>query len=88
MNICEVLSTITTKSVRAGEYTWPPAAAPMMRLIWGITPDARVLRRKISPYNPSETTPSWIRAPPPSLIPIRGQPVLMAKSMIFTIFSP
>ena len=60
----------------------------MINEICGITPEAWVLRRKISPYRPRETTPSWIRAPPPSLIPINGQPVLRAKSMILTIFSP
>ena len=60
----------------------------MISEICGITPEAWVLRRKISPYRPRETTPSWIRAPPPSLIPINGQPVLRAKSMILTIFSP
>ena len=64
------------------------AAAPMMRLIWGMTPEAIVLRRKISPYMPSETTPSWMRAPPPSLMPMSGTPVFTAKSMILQIFSP
>ncbi len=49
MNICDVLSTMTTKSVRAGPYTCPPAAAPMMSEICGMTPEARVLRLKISP---------------------------------------
>src|SRR5690625_7068670 len=33
MNMCEVFSTITTTSVRAGEYTAPPAAGPMIREI-------------------------------------------------------
>ena len=37
------------KSVRAGEYTAPPAQGPMMQLIWGTTPLARMLRSKISP---------------------------------------
>ena len=60
----------------------------MMRLIWGMTPEAIVLRRKISPYMPSETTPSWMRAPPPSLMPMSGTPVFTAKSMILQIFSP
>ena len=36
-----------TKSVMAGEYTAPPAQGPRITLIWGITPDARVFRRKI-----------------------------------------
>ena len=88
MNICEVLSTITTKSVSAGEYTCPPAAAPMINEICGITPEACMLRRKISAYRPSETTPSWMRAPPPSLMPMIGRPARMAKSMTLTIFSP
>jgi hypothetical protein len=29
-----------------------------------------------------------MRAPPPSLMPMTGQPILMAKSMTLTIFSP
>jgi hypothetical protein len=36
------------KSVIAGEYTSPPAHGPMMTLICGMTPDARMLRGKIS----------------------------------------
>jgi hypothetical protein len=36
------------KSVIAGEYTAPPAHGPMMAEICGITPDASVLRRKMS----------------------------------------
>ena len=53
----------------------------------GITPEQRTLRRKTSPYAPSETTPSWMRAPPESLMPITGQPILAARSMILHIFS-
>ncbi len=60
----------------------------MISEICGMTPDACTLRRKISPYRPSETTPSWMRAPPESLSPTTGQPTFMAKSMILTIFSP
>ena len=37
-NIWLVLSTITTKSVSAGEYTAPPAAGPQMMENCGITP--------------------------------------------------
>ncbi len=48
-NIWLVPSTITTKSVSAGEYTWPPAAGPMISEICGITPEACTLRWKISP---------------------------------------
>ncbi len=88
MNMWLVPSTIKVKSVIAGEYTAPPAAGPMIRLICGITPEARVLRKKISANRPSATTPSWMRAPPPSLIPITGQPTFMAWSMTLTIFSP
>lgn len=53
-----------------------------------MTPEAWVLRRKISPYAPSEATPSWMRAPPESLMPMTGQPVFSAKSMTLTIFWP
>ena len=53
-----------------------------------MTPELRTLRMKISPYRPSATTPSWMRAPPPSLMPIMGMPVLRARSMTLTIFSP
>ncbi len=60
----------------------------MISEICGITPEARTLRQKISPYRPSETTPSWIRAPPESLMPITGQPVFIARSITLTIFSP
>ncbi len=60
----------------------------MINEICGMTPEAWVLRRKISPYSPRLTTPSWIRAPPPSFRPMIGQPVFSAKSMILTIFSP
>ena len=49
MNMYEESSTMNTKSVRAGLYTAPPAHGPMITLIWGIRPDERVLRWKISP---------------------------------------
>ncbi len=49
MNMCEVWSTITVKSVIAGEYTAPPAHGPMISEICGMTPLARTLRKKISP---------------------------------------
>ncbi|CAM5611252.1 hypothetical protein STENM223S_01653 [Streptomyces tendae] len=49
MNMWLVWSTMTVKSVIAGEYTAPPAHGPTTRLICGITPEAWVLRRKISP---------------------------------------
>ena len=60
----------------------------MISEICGITPEAWTLRKKISPYRPSETTPSWMRAPPESLMPTTGQPVFIARSMTLTIFSP
>ena len=88
MNMWLVPSTIRVKSVIAGEYTAPPAAGPMIRLTWGMTPEARVLRKKISANSPRAATPSWMRAPPPSLIPTTGQPTFMAWSMTLTIFSP
>ncbi len=55
--------------------------------ICGTTPDAWTLRQKISAYPASETTPSWMRAPPESLIPITGQPYFTAMSMTLQIFS-
>jgi hypothetical protein len=54
----DVLSTINMKSVIAGEYTAPPAHGPRIAEICGTTPLAIVLRRKISAYPASETTPS------------------------------
>ena len=48
--------------------------------ICGITPDAATLRRKISANWVSAATPSWMRAPPPSMMPISGTPVRSAKS--------
>src|SRR6476659_3735260 len=60
----------------------------MISEICGITPEQCTLRLKISAYRPRETTPSWIRAPPPSLMPTTGRPERSAKSRILTIFSP
>ena len=45
------------------------------------------MRANTSPYAPSETTPSWIRAPPESLMPMTGQPILAARSITLHIFS-
>ena len=59
----------------------------MIRLICGITPEQLTLRMKTSPYAPSETTPSWMRAPPESLMPTIGQPIFAARSMTLQIFS-
>src|SRR5690606_41137222 len=58
-----------------------------MALICGTTPDASVLRRKMSAYPPRLTTPSWMRAPPESFSPMIGAPFFSARSMILTIFS-
>jgi len=52
-----------------------------------MTPDAATLRRKILPYMSSETTPSWMRAPAPSLMPIMGTPAETARSMALCTFS-
>src|SRR2546430_11422250 len=43
-----------------------PAHGPMMALICGTTPEANVLRRKMSAYPANDITPSWMRAPPES----------------------
>src|SRR6266571_9184393 len=59
----------------------------MMAEICGTTPEARVLRRKMSAYPPSDTTPSWMRAPPESLRPMSGAPTFIARSMILQIFA-
>src|SRR6059058_2945441 len=60
----------------------------MIRLTCGITPEHWTLRTNTSPYAPSDTTPSWIRAPPESLMPMTGQPIFAARSMALHIFSP
>src|SRR5438445_252614 len=74
-----------TKSVIAGEYTAPPAHGPMIAETCGTTPEARVLRRKMSAYPASETTPSWILAPPESFSPMIGTPVFIARSITLQI---
>ena len=48
MNMYEVCSVIRMKSVSAGEYTAPPAHGPRIALICGTTPEASMLRRKMS----------------------------------------
>ena len=48
MNMYDEPSTMSTKSVMAGEYTAPPAHGPMTRLICGTTPDDWTFRQKIS----------------------------------------
>jgi hypothetical protein len=46
MNMWLVSSTITVKSVIAGEYTAPPAHGPMISEICGMTPELCTLRRE------------------------------------------
>ncbi len=60
----------------------------MMIEICGMTPEAAVFKRKISPYLPSATTPSWMRAPPESSMPMIGMPLRSASSMTLMILSP
>ena len=48
MNMCDVPSTISTKSVMAGEYTAPPAHGPTISEICGITPEALHVAEKMS----------------------------------------
>ncbi len=59
----------------------------MIAEIWGMTPEARVLREKISAYPARLATPSWMRAPPESLSPMTGAPTFIAKSINLQIFS-
>ena len=87
MNMYDEPSTMKMKSVIAGEYTAPPAHGPITSEICGTTPEACTFRQKISAYPASETTPSWIRAPPESLMPITGQPYFTARSITLQIFS-
>ena len=87
MNMWALRRVISTKSVIAGEYTAPPAHGPITSDSCGITPDAWTFRQKISAYPPSETTPSWMRAPPESLIPTSGHPNRTARSITLQIFS-
>lgn len=75
------------KSVMAGEYTAPPAQGPMMTEICGMTPEESTFRWNTSAYPPSESTPSWMRAPPESFSPITGAPTLAAWSITLQIFS-
>jgi hypothetical protein len=59
----------------------------MMIEICGITPEAAVLRRKISPYLPSDDA-LLDAAPPESRMPMIGMPPRRANSMILMILSP
>ena len=47
-NMYDVSLTMKMKSVKAGEYTAPPADGPMIMLICGTTPEAMTLRWKTS----------------------------------------
>src|SRR5262245_38774919 len=85
-NMWLVPSTMTVKSVMAGEYTAPPAQGPSIAEICGTTPEASVFLRNTSAYAPSETTPSWMRAPPESFKPTTGAPLSSARSMMAQIF--
>ena len=58
----------------------------MTTLIWGTTPEASTFLWKMSAYPARETTPSWMRAPPESLIPTIGHPVERARSITLQIF--
>ena len=49
MNMCDFSRTMKMKSVMAGLYTAPPAHGPRITLIWGTTPEAWTLRKKIPP---------------------------------------
>ena len=59
----------------------------MMTEICGTTPEPSTFRTKMSPYPARLTTPSWIRAPAPSLRPMTGAPAFTARSMILQTFS-
>jgi hypothetical protein len=64
MNMYDVWSTANTKSVMAGLYT----AAGTRSLIADLRDDSRRLRSVEDPPAVSRlTTPSWMRAPAPSL---------------------
>ena len=52
-----------------------------MTLIWGMTPEARTVRAKMPPKPARASTPSCIRAPPPSLRPMTGTPADSARSI-------
>ena len=59
----------------------------MMAETCGTTPEASVLRRKMSAYPASEATPSWIRAPPESFSPTTGAPAFIARSITLQTFA-
>ena len=55
------------KSVSAGEYTAAPAHGPRMALICGMTPEASVLRRKIS-AQPASENDAFLDARPAGIV--------------------
>ena len=55
--------------------------------ICGTTPEASMLRSNISPYPARASIPSCMRAPPESLMPMHGAPIVMARSITLHIFS-
>ena len=59
----------------------------MITEICGTTPEASVFLRKMSAYPASETTPSWMRAPPESFSPMTGHPAFIARSITLQIFA-
>src|SRR5579884_3958544 len=65
----------------------PASARPQNSGICGTTPDASVLRRKMSAYPASDATPSWMRAPPESFRPMMGAPTFNAQSITLQIFA-
>ena len=58
----------------------------MMAEICGMTPEARMLRSKISPYPARAEMPSWMRAPPESFMQMTGAPFCTAMSITLHIF--
>ena len=56
--------------------------------ICGDCPDRGSWRREISEYMASDVTASWMRAPPESLMPMTGQPTLVARSIRSQTFLP
>ncbi len=53
---------------------------------WGITPLAFTFLKKMFPYPERASTASWIRAPPESLMPMQGAPLVRARSSTLQIF--
>ncbi len=58
----------------------------MITEIWGITPDAMVFLKNISPNPLNASIPSSILAPPESFMLMNGAPIFIAISITFVIF--